>query len=48
MNLPCKRVQCDEISSFVGAKQKHVEQGAAGHGDVWTWTAICAGTKLIA
>lgn len=48
VNLPCKRVQCDEIWSFVGAKQKHVEQGAAGHGDVWTWTAICADTKLIA
>ena len=34
VNLPCKRVQCDEIWSFVGAKQKHVEQGAAGYGDV--------------
>lgn len=48
VNLPCKRIQCDEIWSFVGAKQKHVEQGAAGYGDVWTWTAICADTKLIA
>ena len=48
INLPCKRIQCDEIWSFVGAKQKHVEQGAAGYGDVWTWTAICADTKLIA
>lgn len=47
-NLPCKRVQCDEIWSFVGAKQKQVEQGAVGYGDVWTWTAICADTKLIA
>ena len=47
-NLPCKRVQCDEIWSFVGAKQKNVAQGAAGYGDVWTWTAICADTKLIA
>src|SRR5690348_9542201 len=47
-NLPCKRVQCDEIWSFVGAKQKNVNQGAAGYGDVWTWTAICADTKLIA
>ena len=47
--LPCKRVQCDEIWSFIGAKQKNVAQGAAGHGgDVWTWTAICADTKLIA
>ena len=48
INLPCKRVQCDEIWSFVGAKQKNVNEGAAGYGDVWTWTAICADTKLIA
>lgn len=50
-NLPCKRVQCDEIWSFVGAKQKHVpaeRQGEFGIGDVWTWTAIDADTKLIA
>jgi IS1 family transposase len=50
-NLPCKRVQCDEIWSFVGSKQKNVapeNQGVFGHGDVWTWTAICADTKLIA
>ncbi len=48
VNLPCKRVQCDEIWSFVGAKQKNVNEGAAGYGDVWTWTAICADTKLVA
>ena len=48
VNLPCKRIQCDEIWSFVGAKQKQVNNGAAGVGDVWTWTAICADTKLIA
>lgn len=50
-NLPCKRVQCDEVWSFVGAKQKNVPaelQGTFGMGDVWTWTAICADTKLIA
>lgn len=50
-NLPCKRVQCDEIWSFVGSKQKNVapeNQGIFGHGDVWTWTAICADTKLVA
>lgn len=47
-NLPCKRVQCDEIWSFVGAKQKNVTRGAIGHGDIWTWTAICADTKIIA
>jgi len=49
-NLPCRRVQCDEIWSFVGAKQKNVttmEQVAKGMGDVWTWTAIDADTKLV-
>jgi IS1 family transposase len=49
-NLPCKRVQCDEIWSFVYAKQKNVpadKQGQFGYGDVWTWTALCADTKLI-
>jgi hypothetical protein len=49
-NLPCKRIQCDEIWSFVYAKQKNVKtaKGAPqGAGDAWTWTAICADTKLI-
>lgn len=48
-NLPCKRVQIDEIWSFVGAKEKNAspEQKAKGFGDIWTWTAICADTKLI-
>lgn len=50
-DLPCKRIQCDEIWSFVGAKQKNVPvelQGSFGIGDTWTWTAICADTKLVA
>lgn len=50
-NLSCRRVQCDEIWSFVGAKQKNVPAervGEFGMGDVWTWTAIDADTKLIA
>jgi IS1 family transposase len=50
-DLPCKRIQCDEIWSFVGAKQKNVpaeRQGQFGIGDVWTWTALDADTKLIA
>ena len=43
-----KRVQCDEIWSFVGAKQKNVtEEKAEEWGDVWTWTAIDADSKLI-
>lgn len=49
-NLPCKRIQADEIWSFVYAKQKNVPQekrGQFGVGDVWTWTALCADTKLV-
>lgn len=48
-NLTCRRIQCDEIWSFVGAKQKNVseEKKAEGWGDVWTWTAIDAETKLV-
>ena len=48
-NLPCRRVQCDEIWSFVGAKMKNTseEKMAEGWGDVWTWTAIDADTKLV-
>jgi IS1 family transposase len=49
-NLSCKRIQCDEIWSFCYAKQKNVpadKQGQFGFGDVWTWTALCADTKLI-
>jgi IS1 family transposase len=49
-NLSCKRLQCDEIWSFVGAKAKNVpteKQGEFGYGDVWTWVAIDADTKLV-
>jgi IS1 family transposase len=48
-NLKVRRVQCDEIWSFVYAKQKNVteEQMNKGAGDCWTWTAIDADTKLI-
>jgi IS1 family transposase len=45
-----KRVQCDEIWSFVYAKKKNVETAKAapeGAGDAWTWTALDADTKLI-
>src|SRR5271167_3392730 len=47
-NVRVRRLQCDEIWSFVGAKRKNVtpEQEANGWGDVWTWTAIDADTKL--
>jgi IS1 family transposase len=48
-DLPCERVQCDEIWAFVGAKQKNAtpEKQAQGWGDVWTWVAIDADTKLV-
>ena len=50
VNLPCQRVQCDEIWSFIGAKQKNVTPALAakGHaGDIWTWVAMDADTKLV-
>jgi IS1 family transposase len=48
-NLQSKRVQCDEIWSFVGAKDKNAtpEKKAEGWGDVWTWTAIDSTSKLM-
>jgi len=49
-NLTCKRLQCDEIWSFCYAKQANVpkaKQGKFGYGDVWTWTALDADTKLV-
>jgi len=49
-DLPCKTIEADEIWSFVYAKQKNVPvelRGQLGVGDVWTWTALCADTKLI-
>lgn len=49
-NLPCKRVQADEIWSFCFAKDKNLPdslKGKFGFGSVWTWTAICADTKLM-
>ncbi len=46
--VAAKRIQCDEIWQFVGAKNKNAtpEQKAEGWGDVWTWTAIDADSKL--
>lgn len=49
VNLPCKTLQADEVWSFVSCKEKNVPQDekGKGRGDAWTWTAICADTKLI-
>lgn len=49
-NVKASRIQCDEIWSFCYAKEKNVataKSAADGAGDVWTWTAIDADTKLI-
>ena len=48
--LNCKRLQVDECWSFCYAKEKNVpaeKKGQFGFGDVWTWVAIDAGTKLV-
>lgn len=49
-NLPCKRIQCDEVWQFCYSKAKNVpmeKQGQFGYGDVWTWIALDADTKLV-
>jgi IS1 family transposase len=48
--ITAKRVQCDEIWSFCGSKERNVasqNKGVLDYGDVWTWTAIDADSKLI-
>jgi IS1 family transposase len=47
-HLNCKRLQCDEIWAFVGAKARNVKPGhPEDYGDVWTWVAIDADTKVV-
>lgn len=49
-NIRSRRIQCDEIWSFVYAKSKNVpaeHAGEWGYGDVWTWVAIDSDTKLV-
>src|SRR5688572_26184332 len=49
-NLKSKRIECDEIWSFVHAKEGHLApelQGVFGYGDVYTWVALDAETKLV-
>lgn len=48
--LKTRRIQCDEMWQFVYAKAKNVPEehkGELGYGDVWTWIALDADTKLI-
>lgn len=49
VNLPCERIQVDEIWSFVGCKERHVprDEKGRGRGDVWIWVAVDADTKLV-
>src|SRR6267143_820990 len=49
-NSTCKRIQCDEIWTFCYAKEKNVpadKKRQFAYGDVWTWVAIDADTKLV-
>jgi IS1 family transposase len=51
VNLKCKRLQVDEAWAFCYAKQKNVPTAKAapeGAGDIWTWVALDADTKLVA
>lgn len=50
VNLPCKRVECDEIWAFCYVKEKNVapaDKGVLGFGDVYTWTGMDADSKLM-
>lgn len=49
-NLSCRRIEVDELWSFVGCKEKNVpadKKGLGEAGDAWTWVALCAESKLI-
>ena len=49
-NLPCKRIEVDEIWAFCKMKEKNVPatlKGEIGLGDVYTWVAFCPDTKIV-
>lgn len=52
-NLKCRRIQCDEIWSYVGAKERAIKRDPSikernpNAGDIWTWVAIDADSKLV-
>ena len=49
-DVPCRRLEMDKIWSFIYAKERNVPRAKAAPreaGDVWTWTAICATTKIV-
>ena len=48
--LPCHRIQVDEIWSFCHAHRKNLPEklaGRPGYGDVWNWIALCPDTKAV-
>lgn len=50
VDLKCNRIEVDELWSFVGCKEKNVpkaKKGLGESGDVWTWVALDAETKLV-
>lgn len=47
-DLPCQRIECDEIWAFVGSKARNVPEGKDDeYGDAWTWVAIDPVSKLV-
>src|ERR1700689_4300827 len=48
-NVRVRRLQCDEIWAYIGAKAKNVsaEKKEIGWGDIWTWVGMDADTKLV-
>ena len=48
-DLPCERMEIDELWAFIGKKQRHVTatDDASRVGDAWTYVAIDADTKLV-
>src|SRR5687768_12478278 len=47
--VQASRVQCDEVWSFVGCKERHLPHPERGHGrgDIWTFTALDQDSKLL-
>ena len=50
-DLTASRIECDEIWTYVHAKEQHIPEehrGEFGYGDAWTWVALDPDTKLVA
>lgn len=46
-DLPCERIELDEVWNFVGCKQKSLSRGKIGLGSVWTWIAFDPISKIV-